>query len=255
MSSIKLSIVTAVYNRATTIGRAVCSVSNQDYSKVQHVIVDGNSKDNTLEIVRNCVRQNSVIISEPDKGIYDALNKGILASNGCVIGMLHSDDVFTSNSVLSRIADLFENEAIDYVYADAAFFKAENKDKIVRYYSSNGFSAEDLKTGDMPAHTTLFVRKKVFDTLGLYRSDYSVSADFEFMIRLFSSHFKGQYIPELWVLMQTGGASTAGLKAKLKVSQEVLKACREHNIKTGPLTLMRRYPKKILGYLRIKNNQ
>lgn len=252
MSGIKLSIVTAVYNREKTIGRAVSSVTDQNYGNVQHVIVDGNSTDRTLELVKKNIQQNSIIISEPDSGIYDALNKGIIASSGSVIGMLHSDDVFKSDTILSRVAELFEDEAIDYAYADAAFFKAENKDKIVRYYSSEGFSVEDLKTGNMPAHTTLFVRKKVFDELGLYRTDYRVSADFEFMIRLFSSNFKGKYIPELWVLMQTGGASTAGLKAKLKVNQEVLKACKEHNIKTGPLTLMRRYPKKILGMLRIK---
>lgn len=247
MDSTKLSVITAVYNRAGTIARAVKSVASQQYDSFQHVVIDGASTDNTLEIVNQHVRPGALVISEPDRGIYDALNKGISASTGEVIGVLHSDDVYRSDAILTRISELFEDETLDYVYADAAFFKLDNPGKIVRYYSSKGFQKSDLKTGNMPAHTTLYVRRKVFDKLGLYRTDYRISADFEFMIRLFSSQFKGKYVPELWVLMQTGGASTAGLKSKLRVNREVLRACREHGIKANFFTLLQRYPRKIHG--------
>ena len=193
----------------------------------------------------------TIIISEPDAGIYDAINKGIKRSTGEIVGLLHSDDYFANDRVLSHVGQAFEDPELDIVFADASFFDASNPEKPVRRYDSSRFHPDNICDGWMPAHTTMYVRREVFETFGHYRTNYAIAADFEFVARVFSSgKIKWRYVPEVWMMMQTGGLSTSGLKSKITLNREVLRACRENGINTSYLRLIHKYRTKILEYLR-----
>lgn len=246
-----ISVITAVYNRAATIGRAMDSLAEQTHP-AEHVVIDGASTDGTLDIVRDRAGAGDTVISEPDNGIYDALNKGIAAAKGDVIGLLHSDDLFASPTVLARIAEMFDADAdLDAVYADAAFFRPEAPDRIIRRYRSARFSPARIGWGLMPAHTTLYLRRRVFDHHGLYRTDYRIAADYEFIARIFKDGtLKARYEPDVWVKMQTGGISTGGLRSTIQINREVLRACRSNGIKINWFKLLSKYPAKIAEFLR-----
>lgn len=247
----KISVITAVYNREGTIERAIRSVASQSYRDIEHLIIDGASRDRTCEIVRACSGPLVSLISEPDKGIYDAINKGIRASSGEVIGLLHSDDRFAHDEVLGRIAAHFEDDAVDAVYADVAFFSGRSPDKLIRRYNSRRFAPDRLSSGWMPAHTSLFLRRRVFDRFGLYKTDYRIAADFEFIARIFKDDgIVARYVPEIWVNMQTGGASDAGIGSKITLNQEILRACRENGIRSNYFKILAKYPLKFLEYAR-----
>lgn len=246
----KISVITAVFNRQQTIGRAIQSVQEQSYDDIEHVIIDGASTDGTLKVIEKNRAENSMIISEADNGIYDAINKGIRLSSGDVIGLMHSDDVYVSESVLSKVAKVFSDPLVDAVYGDVVFFRENEPEKHVRRYSSKRFSPAMLAWGLMPAHTSLFIRKRVFDRFGLYKTDYKIAADFEFVARIFSNgKLNAVYLPEVLVRMAIGGVSTGGLKNTLRLNQEVLRACRENKIRTNMLKILSKYPWKIMEYL------
>jgi len=191
-----------------------------------------------------------VFISERDNGIYDAINKGINLSSGDVIGVLHSDDVFASNSVLSEVAAAFSDPNLDAIYADAIFFKNGKPNTIVRHYRSDRFSLKMLSWGWMPAHTTIFFRRTVFERFGLYKTDYKIAADIDFIARVFSSeHFKSIYLPKVWVKMRTGGVSTGGLRNTILLNREVLRALRENGVKTSMAQILSKYPLKLIEFL------
>lgn len=247
----KISVVTAVYNREATIGRAMDSFEKQSWMNKEQIIVDGASKDGTLEIVHRYSNDNAIIVSEKDEGIYDAINKGISLATGDVVGLLHSDDFFAHANVLSEIAEAFEDPNLDIVYADAAFFSPGKSNHITRRYNSSRFSASRIRNGWMPAHTTMYARRRVFEEYGEYREDFKIAADFEFIARTFGSgRIKSRYISEIWMMMQTGGASTGGLKSKLVLNREVLKACRLNGIPTSYVGILSKYPEKLLELIR-----
>lgn len=246
----KISIITAVYNRAGSIERAVHSVQSQDYPDIEHIVVDGGSTDGTLQKLKTCLGRNAVLVSEPDQGMYDALNKGLRLATGDVIGLLHSDDYFENNHILSDVAAEFLNSSIDAVYGDAAFFSNEAPDRIVRRYSSANFKPSRLGWGWMPAHTTLFIRRENHQRIGEYKIDYAIAADFDFVCRAFvSNQITYSYIPKVLVKMQTGGLSSAGWNNTIKLNKEVMRACRENNIHTNWLKLLSKYPLKALEFM------
>ena len=223
------------------------SFEKQSWANKQQVVVDGASKDGTLEIVHRYGNDDAIIVSEQDKGIYNAVNKGVRLAAGDVIGLLHSDDFFAHNDVLSQIAEAFEDPDLDIVYADAAFFSPGKSDHITRRYNSSRFSASRIRNGWMPAHTTMYARRSVFEEYGNYREDFKIAADFEFIARTFGSgQIKSRYVPEIWMMMQTGGASTGGIKSKILLNKEVLRACRINGIPTSYARLLSKYPEKIL---------
>lgn len=247
----KITVITAVYNRDRTIARAIRSVEAQSHDDIEHIVIDGASQDRTCEIIKACASPLVTLVSEPDKGIYDAINKGIRASSGDVIGLLHSDDRFAHDNVLREISACFEDETIDAVYADAAFFSEHAPDRLIRRYNSARFGPKQIAMGWMPAHTTLFLRRRVFDRFGLYKTDYKIAADFEFIARIFKDGaINARYIPEIWIHMQTGGASTADLHSKLTLNREVLRACRENGINSNYFKILSKYPLKLLEYVK-----
>lgn len=242
----KISIITATYNSEATIRDTLESVNAQTYPHIEHIIVDGNSKDNTLEIVKKYGKRVSLIISEPDKGIYDAMNKGIKAATGDVIGILNSDDFFTSDNVISAIVFAFENNDIDAVYGDVHYVNPENLNKCVRYYSSAVFKPSLFKFGLMPAHPSFYVKRSCYEKYGLYSLDYKIASDFDLLIRFLYTHkIKYRYLKKDFVTMRTGGASTKNLNSRMLLNKEDLKACRKYGIATNIFMIMFKYLYKI----------
>lgn len=246
----KISLITATYNSASTITRCSASVNNQTYQNIEHIIVDGSSKDNTLEIINSIPNRVSKIISEPDKGIYDAMNKGIQLATGDVIGILNSDDFFSSDDVIEKIVTAFKTKDVDGVYGDICFVKPENLNKVVRYYSAKWFKPSLFRFGFMPPHPSFYVRKECYKEFGLYKTDYKIAADYELLIRYLKVHqLKTQYLNFCVVTMRTGGDSTRNFKSNWILNKEIVKACRENGIYTNMLILSLKYFVKITGVL------
>lgn len=211
--------------------------------------MDGNSKDNTLEIVKKYGKRVSILISEPDKGIYDAMNKGIRAATGDVIGILNSDDFFTSNDVISAVVSTFKNNDIDAVFGDIHYVKPDNLNKCVRYYSSAAFNPSLFKFGIMPAHPSFYVKRSCYEKYGLYSLDYKIASDFDLLIRFLYTHkIKYRYLKKDFVTMRTGGASTKNLNSRMLLNKEDLKACRKYGIATNIFMIMFKYLYKIFEF-------
>lgn len=225
--ALKLSIITAVYNREAKVAQAISSVAAQSYIDVEHLIIDGASTDGTLDAVQRLARPGMQVISEPDRGIYDALNKGIKAATGDVVGLMHSDDFFAHERVLEKVAFAFATTGADAVYGDLDYVAPEDTSKIIRHWRSNEFIPQRLARGWMPPHPTLFVRRDAMLRLGLYNTDYRISADYEAILRWFG---KGQlslnYIPEVLVKMRVGGESNRSLSRIIRKSREDYRALR-----------------------------
>lgn len=242
----KVSIVTATYNSGKTVKDTIESVLKQSYRDIEFIIKDGGSKDNTLEICREYEANfegRMKIISVPDKGIYDAMNKGFEAAAGDVIGILNSDDFFSTDDVIEKMVKEFEkDETLDAVYGDIHFVKNEDLSKCTRYYSSKMFRPWLLRFGFMPAHPSFYCKKAVFDKYGLYDLQYRTSSDFEMMVRLlWGNKIKTKYIPMDFVTMRAGGESTAGLASKKKVNNDIARSLKAHGIYTNQVFQMVRY--------------
>lgn len=255
----KISVITATWNSGKTVQDTIDSFLRQTYTDKEHVIKDGASKDDTLEIIqKNEARYNGSLklISDRDKGIYDAMNQGIQASSGDVVGILNSDDFFTSDDVLARVAEEFEKDpSLDAIYGDIHFVKPENLQKCTRYYSSRLFRPWALRLGFMPAHPSFYARKEVFEKYGLYDLQYHTSSDFEMMVRLFADKkINAKYIDKDFVTMRVGGESTAGLSSKKKVNQDIAHALKQHGIYTNQLLQALRYLWRVceIVYTKIK---
>lgn len=231
----KVSIITATYNSAATIRDTLESVASQTYVDIEHIIIDGASKDDTLEIVKQFPHVAKVI-SERDKGIYDAMNKGILAATGDVIGLLNSDDFLTRNDSIENIVNTLIETKSDSVFGDIKFVSQADLSKVVRYYSSKEFKPNKFEWGYMPAHPTFYTYKKFYDEFGLYKLDYKICADFDFLIRLLYTHrLSYTYIKKDLVTMRTGGVSNINLKSRYILNKEIVRACNENGIKTNLL--------------------
>lgn len=243
----KISIITAAWNSGKTIEDTISSVLKQRYADVEHIIKDGGSDDETLEI---CNRykdkfyssaegtgakvKTMKILSAKDQGIYDAMNQGIEAATGDVIGILNSDDFFTSDNVLDTVAKEFEADPkLEALYGDIHFVKGEDLHTCTRYYSSSYFRPRLLRFGFMPAHPSFYVRKEVYQRYGLYDLQYRTSSDFEMMVRLFGvNKIKAKYIPMDFVTMREGGESTSGMEAKRRVNKDIVASLKAHGIFT-----------------------
>ncbi len=253
----KISIITSTYNSGKTVKDTLESILNQSYKDIELLIIDGKSKDNTLEIIKQYEKlfQGKLhYISEADKGIYDAMNKGIRMATGDVVGILNSDDLFTSNNVIQKIAEAFEQDSkLDAVYGDVHFVNPNNLDKCVRYYSSKIFKRNLMKLGFMPAHPSFYTRRECFNKYGLYKTDYKVAADFEFLLRvIYKENINIQYLPIDMVTMRTGGASTSGIESHKRIMKEHLQAFRENGIYTNIIFLSLRYFYKVFEIIKSK---
>ncbi len=246
----KVAVITVCYNSVETIGKTLKSVAMQTHGNIEHIIIDGESHDGTQEIIRQHAHPGQVFLSEPDQGIYDAMNKGIQLATGDIIGILNADDIYANDDVLKRVLKIMEDEELDALYGDVEFFHPSNPEKTIRRYSSARFSPKRLAWGWMPAHPALFLRSEVFSFFGMYRPDFKIAGDYEFIARIFKNNsLKYRYLPEVLVRMRTGGVSTSGWKSTLLLNREVLHACRENEIDTNILMLLSRYPFKLLEFV------
>lgn len=254
---LKISIITATYNSGKTVGDTLKSVLAQTYHDYELLVVDGASKDNTLEVVKKMeplFEGRMRYISEPDKGIYDAMNKGIRMATGDVIGILNSDDFYTSDDALACIAWTLENEKVDAVYGDIHYVDDEDLKKCVRYYSSKPFRRWMMRLGFMPAHPSFYCRKEVYEKYGAFDAEnYRVAADFENLLRLiFVNKIKTHYINKDFVTMRTGGASSSGLESHKHIMRDHLKALKKNGVYSNIFLLGLRYLYKIGEILKSK---
>jgi glycosyltransferase involved in cell wall biosynthesis len=224
---ISISIVTATWNCVDTLSDCFASISQQDYEKYEHIVIDGASTDGTIDIINQQRNKISAFISEVDTGVYDALNKGIQLSTGDVIGFLHSDDSYASINVLTRIAKAFEDPSVCAIYGDLEYVSKEDKSKVIRRWRSKKFSDNYLHWGWMPPHPTLYVRKDWYSRIGNFDTSYSISADYHNILKLFAHRdFKTVYLPHTIIKMRLGGLSNKSLSAIFKKSMEDWRALR-----------------------------
>jgi glycosyltransferase involved in cell wall biosynthesis len=249
---LKVSIITVSYNSAETIRDTIESVLEQSYKDIEYIIVDGNSKDETMDIVSSYGDKVTKVLSEPDKGIYDAMNKGVALATGDIIGILNSDDFYETNNVIEDIVEHFKaNVEAEIVFGDIVFIEPSNINKVVRYYSSKKFKAAKLRFGWMPPHPATFIKKSVYDQYGLYKLGYKISADYEMFVRLLMvAKVKFARIDKVIVRMRNGGASTDGIKSSLTLNQEIVRACRENGVYTNLLLVLLKIPFKLIELIK-----
>lgn len=251
----KVSIVTVAYNSAKTIADTMRSVLEQTYLDIEYWVIDGASRDNSLEVIRAWEPKfegRLHCISERDGGIYDAMNKGIRNTTGDIVGILNSDDYFTSPTVIADIVKAFTDD-VDAVYGDVHFVKATDLNRCVRYYSGSIYRPWLTRFGFMPPHPALYVRRSVFDRYGYYKTHFKISADFEFIARLFyCNNVTRRYLHLDVVTMRVGGASTESFASRMRGTEEDLVACRQLGIRTNRIFIFCKYFIKIYGALFIR---
>ena len=244
----KVTVITVTYNSGKTIEDTMKSVQAQTYPDIEHIIIDGASTDNTLEIVRKFPHVTK-IVSEKDTGMFNAINKGIIHSTGSIVGILNSDDFFTDNTIVEKVAHAFTPD-LHALIGDIAFVQSPNLTRIVRYYSSKNWKPSWFRWGFMPPHPSFYLRRECFEVNGLYKEDYRISADYELMIRmLYNAKYKYKYLPLNMVTMRLGGMSTRNIKARYILNKEIIRACKENGIYTNMLMLSLKYFKKAFEYV------
>ncbi|SDB16342.1 glycosyltransferase family 2 protein [Pseudomonas sp. NFACC13-1] len=247
----KISIITVCYNGADTIRDTIESVLAQKYKDIEYIIVDGASKDGTLDIISEYDDRIAKVISEPDKGIYDAMNKGVRAATGDYVGILNSDDFFAGDNVIQDLVmHLQNNPDADATYADLVFVQRKQTDVVMRRYSSSGFSPWKVRFGFMIPHPTFYARRELFQRFGDYKLGYRVSADFELMARFFSKNVKMVRHDAVMVKMRDGGISTTGFWWRIHQNLEIVRACKENGIYTNILLVAMKVPFKLASYLK-----
>lgn len=246
----KVSIITAAYNSAQTIGDTIESVLKQTYQNIEHIIVDGASTDNTVEIVRNYGNKIAKIISEPDRGIYDAMNKGIQAATGDIIGILNSDDFFDTPEVISSIVEEFEKDSqLDGIYTNLYYVQQNNPQKKVRHWISSPFKERSFFRGWHPPHPTLYLRKEIYEKYGLFNLDFPLAADFELMLRLFEKHkIRTKHLNITTIRMRLGGASNKNWANVKQQNIECIKAFKTNGFKVSFLYPIYRLLPKLRQY-------
>ncbi len=258
VTPITISVITVTYNSAKTVADTMVSVAMQSYADIEHLVIDGASKDSTLEIVRNHVRSQTRLISQSDDGIYDAMNKGLVLASGEVVGFLNSDDLYADASVLEKIANAFQDPTVEACYADLVYVSQDNR-RVVRYWKSRPFIRGDFAKGWCPAHPTFYVRKSVIERLGLFDQSYKLAADVEFMMRyLERGQIRSVYIPHVLVRMRVGGATNQSWRNIRMQNSEIFSALQKNSVafssvKFWLLKVLSRVRQYVLVYIFKKN--
>jgi glycosyltransferase involved in cell wall biosynthesis len=246
---LKISVITVVLNTRKYITDAIESVLTQNYADIEYIIIDGDSKDGSLDVIKSYGDKIHLVLSEPDEGIYDAMNKGLALASGDVIGFLNSDDFYTDNNVISEIARVFANSDIHAVYGDLDYVSLYNKHQIVRKWRSGKYNRENFYKGWMPPHPTFFARKSVYDKYGGYNTQLRSSADYELMLRMGLLHnIPMQYLPKVMVKMRMGGQSNRSFKNRILAHVEDRKAWEINDLRLRYYTLWFKPLQKLRQY-------
>lgn len=247
----KVSIVTVVYNGEATLESAISSVAAQDYPDIEYIVVDGASKDGTLDIARAYPETVTTLVSEPDKGIYDAMNKGLALASGEVIGILNADDFYAAPDVISAVVTQLTASGADSLIGDLVFVQPDALDKVVRFYSSKDFHLKRFEKGDMPPHPTFFAKRELYERHGNFNTDYRITADFDLLLRfLYIEKASFTYLPKVMVKMRMGGLTNSGLSSKLKLNREIHASLNANGIRTSMLKIYSKYFSKIFQLVR-----
>lgn len=235
----KVSVITVVYNNRDTVADAIESVLRQDYPDIEYVLVDGGSTDGTLDVIRGYGDRIAQVVSEPDEGLYDAMNKGVQLASGDVIGILNSDDIYAHSGVMSAVAEAMQREEADCAYGDLVYVAHDNLEQVVRYWRAGSYERRKWRWGWMPPHPTFFARREVYETCGLYDLRLRSAADYEFMLRaMYKYQARPVYVPETLVKMRTGGQSNASLGNRVRAHLEDRRAWKMNGYRAGALRLM-----------------
>lgn len=247
----KISLITCTYNSAETLQSTFDSVKLQNHPDLEYIVIDGNSKDATNELIEANRGMINHYVSEPDKGIYDAMNKGLKMATGEVVGFLHSDDFFASEGALSIIAGAFENPAIDASYGNLVYVDRLDTSRIIRKWKSKPYRAKLFYQGWMPAHPTFYLRRKHYEQFGYYDTSFRISADYELMLRMLLKHnLKPHFIDETLVKMRVGGESNNSLKNRWLANREDTQAWQKNGLKPGTLTRWQKPLSKLTQFLK-----
>lgn len=247
----KISIVTISFNSAATIRDTIESVLSQDYPDIEYIIKDGGSKDDTLKIIES-FGDKIKLVSQPDKGIYDAMSQGVALTTGEVVGIINSDDFYPDNQVITRVAEAFRKYKTDAVYGDLQYVDYNDKSKIVRYWMSGEYRRERFLNGWMPPHPTFFLKKSVYDKFGLYDASFKSAGDYELMLRMLYKHqISAAYIPHVQMRMRTGGVSNITLKNRIRANQEDRRAWKINGLKPRFYTLFAKPLSKLGQFFKI----
>lgn len=246
----KVSVITAVRNAAADILATLESVAAQDHPDIEHIVVDGASTDGTAEIVQREGRRVARLISEPDRGVYDAFNKGLAFATGEIVGYLNAGDTYVSPGIVRRMVAQFERPEIEAAFGDVVIVEPEQPRKVLRHYRSTTFTPARLAWGFMPAHPSLFVRRETYARVGVYEPSYRIAGDFELCIRLFAiEQIRYVCLPEVLVRMPRGGLSNNGWRSIWTITREMRRACRTHGIPGSYPKLLARLPLKFVEVL------
>lgn len=254
----KISVITVTFNSGETVRDTIESVLKQEYPNYEYLVIDGGSKDNTVDIVKEYEPKfggRMKWISEKDKGMYDGINKGIRMATGDVVGIINSDDFYHRTDIFDIIAKTFEeNKDVQAIYGDVRFVHPDNLEKTVRYYSCKHWKPWRFRFGFMPAHPTFFTYKENFEKYGYYQYDYHIAADYELLIRhLYTNHVPAKYVPVDFMKMRTGGRSTNGWKANILLNREIVRGCNENGIWTCMPLLFLKYFIKVFELVKTHN--
>jgi glycosyltransferase involved in cell wall biosynthesis len=243
---LKISIITVTRNSARVINECLASVNSQTHDNIEHIVIDGASTDETLSLLKSKLGQLKTLISEPDKGIYDAMNKGIKIATGDIIGILNSDDFYENNNILMKVENIFsENPSLDACYSDLIYTSQLNSLKNIRYWKSSKFIPGLFSNGWCPPHPTFFARRSVYERFGNFDLNYRIASDVELMMRFLEVHkINVCYIPEVWIKMRMGGTTNKNFKNILIQNKEVLYALKRHKL---PINLARFFYNKIIS--------
>lgn len=243
----KVSIITVTYNSEKYLRQCIESVISQKYPDIEYIVIDGQSNDRTIDILETQGNHISILVSEPDNGIYDAMNKGIKLATGDIIGILNSDDIYADDNVLKDVIRCFDkDENLDIVYSDLVYVKRDDIGKIIRKWVSKPFSKNFFEHGNVPPHPTLFLKKRVYEQAGIFNTDFTLAADYEFMLRIFKKHnFKSKYLNRLTILMRLGGATSKNFKNIWLQNIEILNAWKRNSLSPPFLLMVFRLIKKI----------
>ena len=228
---LKISIITVCYNSERFIKTAIESVLNQTYKNIEYIVIDGNSKDNTVQIVKSYGDKISKVVNEPDMGIYDAMNKGLKLASGDYLGILNSDDFYINNTVIEQIVDTLEKNKTDSLFTDLIYVDNQNVENEIRYWKSGNFKSNSFKKGWHPPHPTFFVKNEVYKRYGYFTLKFKLAADFELMLRFLEKHkISSCYLPIPTIKMRLGGATNKSISNIIKGNIECYSAFKENGL-------------------------
>ncbi len=247
----KVSIITATYNSSLTILDCVKSINDQTYANIEHIIIDGLSSDNTLSLLKSVPSRITKIVAEPDNGIYDAMNKGILSSTGDIVAILNSDDIYASNDVVETIVKQFQNnKKLGILYGDLHYVKKDNIEIVIRKWKSMNYYNHFFEDGNVPPHPSTFIKRNIYEKVGVFNLKFKLAADYEFMLRAFKlTELEISYIPLLIVRMRLGGATNKSFRNVISGNIEILNSWKENNLPVPSFLFFKKTLKRLAQFL------